>query len=77
MIGSGGAGKSVFGMELGRRTGLPVIHLDREFWSPGWTPMPEEASAEHVRELVLGERWGTDETSAFQDGTADPVAAAA
>ena len=31
IIGSGGAGKSVFARELGARTGLLVIHLDRLF----------------------------------------------
>ena len=60
MIGSGGAGKSVFAVELGRRTGLPVIHLDREFWSPGWVPMEEDRWEARVRELVAQDRWIMD-----------------
>ena len=31
VIGSGGAGKSVFSRDLAKRTGLPVVHLDREY----------------------------------------------
>lgn len=60
MIGSGGAGKSVLALELARRTGLPVIHLDREYWRPGWAPTPEPAWEARVAELVNGERWILD-----------------
>jgi adenylate kinase family enzyme len=60
VIGSGGAGKSVFSRELGRRTGLPVIHLDREFWGPGWVPMDDAPWEAKVRELVAADRWITD-----------------
>ena len=40
VIGCGGAGKSTFARELGARTGLPVVHLDRLYWKPGWVPTP-------------------------------------
>ena len=36
IIGSGGSGKSTFAKKLGAVIGLPVIHLDNEFWQPGW-----------------------------------------
>jgi adenylate kinase family enzyme len=60
VIGSGGAGKSVLSMELGRRTGLPVIHLDWLYWGPGWEPTPEPEWEAVVREAVQGERWIID-----------------
>ena len=60
VIGSGGAGKSVFSLELARRTGLPVIHLDREYWQPGWQHMPEPEWEAKVAERVKGERWIID-----------------
>jgi adenylate kinase family enzyme len=60
VIGSGGAGKSVFSLELARRTGLPVIHLDREYWQPGWQHMPEPDWEAKVAKLVQGERWIID-----------------
>jgi len=36
VIGSPGAGKSTFARELARRTGLPLTHLDAEYWRPDW-----------------------------------------
>jgi len=60
VIGSGGAGKSVFSLELARRTGLPVIHLDREYWGAGWQPMPEDRWEARIRELVRRDRWIMD-----------------
>src|SRR6185503_1778037 len=60
VIGSGGAGKSVFSRELAERSGLPVIHLDREFWRPNWEPTPENEWADRVRSLAEAERWVMD-----------------
>lgn len=60
VIGSGGAGKSFLSRELARRTGLPLIHLDREYWGSGWQPMQEPAWEAKVAELVKGERWIID-----------------
>jgi adenylate kinase family enzyme len=60
VIGSGGAGKSVFSTELARRTGLPVVHLDREFWRSGWVPMDDDPWHARVRELVAADRWIMD-----------------
>ena len=60
VIGRGGAGKSMFARELGERTSLPVIHLDRLFWKPGWVPMPaDEWHALHA-ELIEPDRWIID-----------------
>lgn len=57
VIGCSGAGKTTFATRLAALTGLPLIHLDREFWQPGWR-MPEGARwQEKVRSLVAGERW--------------------
>ncbi len=41
--GSAGAGKSTFARELGELLNIPVIHMDKEFWQPGWNrPDPED-----------------------------------
>jgi adenylate kinase family enzyme len=60
VVGSGGAGKSTFARELAGRTGLPLIHLDRDYWRPGWMPTPHDEWAEHVRELSRGDAWIID-----------------
>jgi adenylate kinase family enzyme len=36
IIGCGGSGKSTLARKLHRITGLPLIHLDRLYWQPGW-----------------------------------------
>jgi len=41
-------------------TGLPVIHLDAEFWRAGWRETPRELWQLRVAELLRGERWIMD-----------------
>jgi adenylate kinase family enzyme len=60
VVGPGGAGKSTFAHELGRRTGLPVVHLDRHYWNRGWVPTPPAAWAALQADLLAGERWIAD-----------------
>jgi adenylate kinase family enzyme len=60
VIGSGGAGKSSFAAALAGKLGLPLIHLDAEYWSAGWTPTPPEEWAERVRALADRPRWVMD-----------------
>ena len=36
IAGCGGAGKSTLARAMGERFGLPVVHLDRLWWRPGW-----------------------------------------
>ena len=60
VIGSGGSGKSTFSRELGRAIRIPVIHLDREYWRPGWEETPKDEWAIRVAEMLGGERWIID-----------------
>lgn len=60
VVGPGGAGKSTFARGLGERTGLPVIHLDRHFWKPGWEPSPTDEWISTQRCLVSADRWIAD-----------------
>lgn len=60
VIGSGGAGKTSFARQLAELTGLPLIHLDRHHWKPGWEPTPEEEWANVVQSLASGDRWIID-----------------
>jgi adenylate kinase family enzyme len=60
IVGCSGAGKSLLAIKLGEMTGLPVIHLDREYWRPGWKEPTRFEWIEHVMELAKGERWIID-----------------
>lgn len=60
VIGSGGSGKSTFSKKLGEMTGLPVIHLDKLYWRPGWVePSKEEWAGIHGK-LLEGDSWILD-----------------
>lgn len=60
VIGSSGAGKSVFSRRLGEATGLPVIHLDSHFWRAGWVEPTKEVWRAQVEELLKGDEWIID-----------------
>ena len=60
VVGSGGAGKSTFARELGRRTGIPVIHLDQHHWKPGWVAAAADERRAIQRDLLSGEAWIVD-----------------
>jgi adenylate kinase family enzyme len=60
IVGSGGVGKSTFADELGRRTGIPVVHLDQRFWKPGWVETPRDAWIDVQREIVAQDSWIVD-----------------
>lgn len=60
VIGSGGAGKSTFARALGTRTGLPVIHLDQEYWGPNWKEPPAEEWKAKVTAMTEREAWIMD-----------------
>ena len=60
IIGCGGAGKSTLARQLGEKTGLPVVHLDKLFWHPGWVASSkEEIDAKILAELEKP-RWIMD-----------------
>jgi adenylate kinase family enzyme len=60
IIGIPGAGKSTFARALAERTGLPLIHLDQEFWQPSWQTMPRTQWEAHVTDLVIRPTWIMD-----------------
>ncbi|MBQ7801699.1 MAG: DNA topology modulation protein [Oscillospiraceae bacterium] len=60
IIGCGGAGKSTLARQLGEKTGLPVVHLDKLFWRPGWVSVPPEEFDQAVREELAKEKWIMD-----------------
>lgn len=60
VIGHPGAGKSTLAIELGRILDLPVIHLDREYWQPGWVELTDNEWEDRVTTLASQGRWVMD-----------------
>lgn len=41
IVGCGGAGKSTLAVDMGKRFGLPIVHLDKLWWLPHWQTRSE------------------------------------
>ncbi len=60
IIGCGGSGKSTLARAMGEKTGLPVVHLDRLFWHPGWVESTREEIDEKIRAETEKDTWIMD-----------------
>lgn len=60
VIGSGGSGKSTFSRQLGEVTGLPVVHLDKLYWHPGWVKTPRDEWIDIVQSEIDKQEWIMD-----------------
>lgn len=60
MLGNGGSGKSTLAQGLSLRLKLPLVHLDRIFWQPGWKSINPENFDECLLEVINGESWIID-----------------
>ena len=60
IIGCGGSGKSTLARALGEITGLPVVHLDKLFWKPGWVESSREEIDGVIRREIGKNRWIID-----------------
>lgn len=60
ILGGSGAGKSTFARQLSQKTGLPLIHLDKEYWQPNWVEMETEIWQEKMQKLVEKTAWIMD-----------------
>lgn len=60
IIGCGGAGKSTLARQLGQMLQIPVVHLDKLFWRPGWVQVSKEEFDRLHRQELAKERWIMD-----------------
>ena len=77
VTGLAGSGKSTFSKALAASTGLPLIHLDLEFWKPGWVAPSDDEWRTKQRAALAGDAWIADgnyhETLALRLERADTV----
>ncbi len=57
IIGPCGSGKSTLSYELGHHFGLPVHHMDKLAWLPGWVETDSNDLREKIKAIVATDRW--------------------
>jgi adenylate kinase family enzyme len=57
IIGSPGAGKTTFAINLRKILNIKVFHLDRLFWERGWKRKSREARIEILDKIVREKQW--------------------
>ncbi|MEM1363011.1 MAG: isopentenyl transferase family protein [Pseudomonadota bacterium] len=57
VVGAPGSGKSTLAIALGRKTGLPVYHMDRIHWQPGWQSRDVTEKDHLTHEVHQKEAW--------------------
>ena len=60
IIGNNGSGKSFLSKRLAVLTGLPLTHLDAEYWQPNLTRPPDSEWRQRNIELTAAEAWILD-----------------
>ena len=60
IIGCGGSGKSTLARQLGDKLDLPVVHLDKLFWRPGWVHLENKEFDEIMQQEMAKDRWIMD-----------------
>ena len=57
IVGQPGSGKTTLARELGKRTELPVIHIDTIHWQPGWIERSKDEKTRLCHEVEARDRW--------------------
>ena len=60
IIGNGGAGKSTLARALAEKLKLPLHHLDKLFWLPGWKEIGRDVMNEKVLKIISEDEWIID-----------------
>ncbi|QEE15149.1 DNA topology modulation protein [Promethearchaeum syntrophicum] len=60
IIGSAGSGKSTLALQIAKLIDLPLYHLDRLFWKPGWVETPKPEFSLIVEEVAKKKQWIID-----------------
>ena len=60
IIGCGGAGKSTLARQLGEKLSVPVVHLDKLYWKPGWVQESREEFDRKLTQELEKSKWIID-----------------
>lgn len=60
VIGCSGAGKSTLSKQLASITGLPLVHLDKLYWKPGWQACAKEEIDQKIIAALSAPEWIID-----------------
>lgn len=60
IIGCGGSGKSTLACQLGKKLNIPVVHLDKLWWKPGWVESSREEFDAKLAEELVKPQWIMD-----------------
>ena len=60
VIGCPGSGKTRLAKLLGDKLDIPVVHLDRLWWTGEWENVTREEFDERLEEVLEGEKWIID-----------------
>lgn len=61
ILGHSGAGKSTLAERLGKKHGIPVLHIDTIQFLPGWVVRPQEEKMRLMREFLdANDQWVID-----------------
>ncbi len=63
IFGRPGSGKSTFALQLNKKTGLPLFHLDRFFYVSNWVERDYDEFLQIQQTLVCQDRWIIDGNS--------------
>lgn len=74
VMGGAGAGKSTFARAIGARLGLPVTHLDRLRYGPGWRFVDQSVFETSLAGLAATDAWVVDGSYGESDCTLLPRA---
>ena len=65
IIGNTASGKSTLSVELSKKLGLPVFHLDKYLWNPGWVRVSEEDFTKSHNKILNKDKWIIDGVAYF------------
>jgi adenylate kinase family enzyme len=60
VVGNSGSGKSTFAKWLAYRLALPLLHVDKWLWLPGWEPRPEQEMNAALESFMRKPSWVID-----------------